>query len=136
MAKPWTATATEIELTFVRSQGPGGQGVNTTSSAVHLRFDIQASSLPEWLKARLLALGDQRVTAAGEIVIKAQVHRSQEQNRADAIARLEALVAEVAHTDKPRRATRPTRGSQQRRLAGKAVRAGIKAGRGRVGSGD
>ncbi len=134
--KPWVPAESEIELSFVRSQGPGGQGVNTTSSAVHLRFDIRASSLPEWLQARLLALGDQRVTAAGEVLIKAQVHRSQEMNRADAIARLVALVAEVAHTDKPRRATKPTRGSQQRRLQGKAVRSGIKAGRGRVGTGD
>jgi len=106
--------------------------VNKVSSAVHLRFDIQASSLPEGVKQRLLQWPDARITADGVVVIKAQEHRSLPMNQADALQRLQDLVNAAAHVPKARRATRPTRGSQQRRLEGKAVRSGIKAGRGRV----
>jgi len=128
----WHPADWELDLSFIRAQGAGGQNVNKVSSAVHLRFDIAASSLPAVIKERLLHLSDQRVTQGGEIVIKAQEHRSQEMNRHDAVARLVALVQSVAHTPKARRATKPTYGSKQRRLEGKAVRSGIKAGRGRV----
>lgn len=128
----WHPADWELDLSFIRAQGAGGQNVNKVSSAVHLRFDIAASSLPAVIKARLLALSDQRVTLGGEVVIKAQEHRSQEMNRHDAVARLVALVQSVAHTPKARRATKPTYGSKQRRLEGKAVRSGIKAGRGKV----
>jgi ribosome-associated protein len=102
------------------------------SSAVHLRFDIRASSLPEPLKERLLALRDQRITDEGVVVIKAQQHRSQDKNRQDAIARLHELVESVATPPRTRRATRPTRASKLRRLEGKAVRSQVKAGRGKV----
>jgi ribosome-associated protein len=106
--------------------------MNKVSNAVHLRFDVVASSLPEPVKARLLALADGRITEGGVVVIKAQEHRSLPMNQADALARLQAMVDAAAHVPKARRATKPTRGSQQRRLAGKAVRSQIKAGRGRV----
>ena len=128
----WTPREDELEFTFVRAQGAGGQNVNKVSSAAHLRFDIRASSLPELVKERLLALSDQRVTTEGVIVIKAQEYRSQDMNRAEAIKRLVELVQAVAHTPKKRRPTKPTFGSKQRRLEGKAVRSGIKAGRGKV----
>lgn len=128
----WHPADWELDFSFIRAQGAGGQNVNKVSSAVHLRFDIAASSLPAVIKERLLALSDQRVTLGGVVVIKAQEHRSQEMNRHDAVARLVALVQGVAHTPKARRATQPTYGSKQRRLEGKAVRSGIKAGRGRV----
>ena len=128
----WHPADWELDFSFIRAQGAGGQNVNKVSSAVHLRFDIAASSLPAVIKERLLALSDQRVTLGGVVVIKAQEHRSQEMNRHDAVARLVELVQGVAHTPKARRATKPTYGSKQRRLEGKAVRSGIKAGRGRV----
>lgn len=131
--KSWQPAADEIELSFIRASGPGGQAVNKLSSAVQLRFDIRASSLPEAVKARLLAWPDQRISSEGVVVIKAEGSRSQTQNRAEAISRLVELVQLAAHVPKTRRATRPTLGSQRRRLAGKAQRAGIKAGRGKPG---
>lgn len=122
----------EVEFTAVRSQGAGGQNVNKVSSAAHLRFDINASSLPDEVKLKLCALADQRVNGDGVIVIKAQTHRSLPRNQSDALGRLQALVDAVTAPQIPRRATKPTRASRRRRLEGKAQRGEVKSGRQRV----
>lgn len=122
----------EVDFSAIRAQGAGGQNVNKVSSAVHLRFDIAASSLPEAIKARLLALRDSRITQEGVLVLKAQQHRTQEMNRLDALARLQAIVDGVSNPPRARRATKPTYGSKQRRLEGKSQRSATKALRGRV----
>ena len=124
----------DVEFSAVRSQGAGGQNVNKVSSAAQLRYDVPASSLPEDVKQRLLALGDQRLSNEGVLVIKAQEHRSLPMNRSAALARLQALVDSVALPPKLRRPTRPTLGSKQRRLEGKSVRAQVKSLRGKVRS--
>ena len=130
--KPPRVDPHDVEISAVRSQGAGGQNVNKVSSAAHLRYDVPASNLPEDVKARLLAQADSRIGADGVIVIKAQNHRSLPMNRADALARLQAMVDEAAQPPGIRRATKPSYGSKMRRLEGKAVRSGVKAGRGRV----
>ena len=132
MTSPFTLSPDEIEITAIRAQGAGGQNVNKVSNAVHLRFDIAASSLPDDIRTRLLALHDHRISKEGVVIIKAQKFRSLEKNRAEALRRLEELIERVAVPPKARRATRPTRASVTRRLAGKARRGSIKAARGKI----
>ena len=131
-ALPPVVDEAEVEISAVRAQGAGGQNVNKVSSAIHLRFDVAASSLPEAVKARLLALHDRRLSDDGVVVIKAQRHRSQELNRRDALERLNALVARAAEVAPVRKPTRPTLASKRRRLEAKVARAEVKAGRAKV----
>ncbi|CDG83900.1 alternative ribosome rescue aminoacyl-tRNA hydrolase ArfB [Janthinobacterium agaricidamnosum] len=122
----------EVEFSAIRAQGPGGQNVNKVSSAIHLRFDIAHSSLPEAYKERLLALRDQRITKDGVIVLKAQQSRSQEQNKEEALRRLQEMIDSITFLPALRRATRPTRGSQRRRLDSKSTHGAQKQLRGKV----
>jgi ribosome-associated protein len=132
MTTPLIIPESEVDITAIRAQGAGGQNVNKVSSAIHLRFDIPASSLPEGVKERLLCLSDSRITRDGVLIIKAQQHRTQDMNRLDALARLHELVQSVATPPRVRRPTKPTYGSKQRRLEGKSQRSDIKSSRGKV----
>jgi ribosome-associated protein len=132
MRSRFTIPPGEVRIIAIRAQGAGGQNVNKVSSAVHLRFDIGASSLPEPIRERLLKLSDQRISKEGVVIIKAQEYRSLEMNRDDALRRLQDLIDSVAVLPKRRRPTQPTKGSITRRLDGKAKRGAIKAARGRV----
>lgn len=128
----YVVSESEVEWSAIRAQGPGGQNVNKVSNAVHLRFDVLRSALPPAIKQRLLGLADQRVSTAGVIVIKAQSARSLEKNKADALARLQALVDEASVVPKARKPTKATWGSRQRRLEAKGVRSRVKATRSKV----
>jgi ribosome-associated protein len=127
-----TIPAREIEISAIRAQGAGGQNVNKVSSAIHLRFDIGASSIPDQFKERLLKLNDQRITKDGVVVIKAQQHRSQEKNREAALRRLWQLIRGVAVSPKKRKPTKPTRSSQRKRLDSKTKRGAVKISRAKV----
>jgi ribosome-associated protein len=129
---PFSLREDEVEFSAIRAQGAGGQNINKVSNAIQLRFDIRASTLPDPIKAKLLALRDQRVTNDGEIVIKAQQSRSLEKNRSEALARLHELIAAAAVVPRVRRATKPTRRSQRKRIESKLRRGQVKALRGRV----
>ncbi|WP_333855541.1 alternative ribosome rescue aminoacyl-tRNA hydrolase ArfB [Leclercia sp.] len=132
LSRTVTLPDNEVEITAIRAQGAGGQHVNKTSTAIHLRFDIRASSLPEYYKERLLAASHHLITSEGVIIIKAQEYRSQEMNREAALARLVAVIQELTAVQKSRRATRPTRASKERRLASKSQKSSVKALRGKV----
>lgn len=128
----YVVSQSEVEFSAIRAQGPGGQNVNKVSNAVHMRFNIAVSALPAAVKQRLLASADSRITGDGVFVIKAQGSRSLETNKAEALARLHEAIEQASHVPKRRKPTKPTFGSKQRRLEGKAQRSSVKSGRGKV----
>ena len=125
-------SSAELEFNAIRAQGSGGQNVNKVSSAIHLRFDIKRSSLPDFYKERLLAFADQRISSDGIVIIKAQRFRDQERNKEDALERLRELIKAATHTERARRATKPTRSSQRKRMDKKTQRGQVKKNRGKV----